>query len=77
VLAELLERRSLLRRRRLAELQLAVVDALAKLPGDAARAALEQATRRGNAGVRKAARQALGRLGSTADEGAATQLADT
>ena len=77
VLAELLERRSLLRRRRLAEFQLAVVDALAKLPGDAARAALEQATRRGNAGVRKAARQALGRLGSTADEGAASQLADT
>ena len=77
VLAELLQRRSLLRRRRLAEFQLAVVDALAKLPGDAARAALEQATRRGNAGVRKAARQALGRLGSTADEGAATQLADT
>jgi HEAT repeat protein len=77
VLAELLERRSLLRRRRLAELQLAVVDALAKLPGDAARAALEQAMRRGNAGVREAARQALGRLGSTAGEGAATQLADT
>jgi HEAT repeat protein len=75
VLAKLLERRSLLRRRSVRELQLAVVSALAKLPGAPARAALEQATRRGDAGVKEAARQALARVGSTPDEAASTRSA--
>lgn len=75
VLAKLLERRSLLRRRSVRELQLAVVSALAKLPGAPARAALEQATRRGDAGVKEAARQALARVGSAPAEAASTRSA--
>lgn len=60
VLVELLERRSFLRRKRIREIHLAAVAALAKISGDAARAALEHAARRGDSEVRDAARQALG-----------------
>ncbi len=63
VLVEILERRSFLRRRRLRELHLAAVAALAKLPGEAARTALETAARRGDSEVREAARHALGPAG--------------
>ena len=75
-LANLLKKRTLFRRKRLRELQLAVVAALAKLPGDAARSALQQATRRGDAEVRDAARQALGRLGGEAEDAARSRSAE-
>jgi HEAT repeat protein len=61
-LARLLDKRSLFRRKRLRELQLAVIAALSKLPGDAARAALEQAAGRGDREIREAAKQAVGRI---------------
>ena len=64
VLAKILERRSLLRRRRLRDVQLAAVAALAKLPGDAARSALANAAQHGRAAVRVAARHALAQLDS-------------
>lgn len=67
-LARVLARRALLRRRRLRELQLAAVSALAKLPGEAAWTALEQAAGRGPAEVREAARQALSRSQAEAPE---------
>ncbi|MCC6642249.1 MAG: HEAT repeat domain-containing protein [Deltaproteobacteria bacterium] len=63
VLAKILERRSLLRRRRLRELQLAAVAALAKLPGDASHAALAHAASHGSAAVREAAKRAASRSG--------------
>lgn len=70
VLAGILERRGLLQRRRRRDLQLAAVAALAKLPGDAARAALAHAAQRARGAVRDAARQAVG--SSTSASGART-----
>jgi HEAT repeat protein len=63
-LTNLLERRSLRHRRRLRELKLAAVAALARLPGADARATLERSARSGDTQVRRAARLALLRQAS-------------
>jgi HEAT repeat protein len=69
-LEKLLERRSFFRRKPLRALHLAVVAALAKLPGEGARAALERSASHGDGEVREAARQTLGRLGDEPGEAA-------
>jgi len=61
VLEEVLGRKRLLGRRRLRELQRAAVTALARLPGDGARAALARAAEHADAEVRDTASQALRR----------------
>ncbi len=61
-LTEILHRRAFFRRRRLMEIQLAAVAALAKIPSGGAQQALEEASRRGFSNVRKAAHDALKQL---------------
>jgi HEAT repeat protein len=63
-LTKLLERRSLRQRRRVRELKLAAVAALARLPGVDARVALERSARSRDTEVRRAARLALLRQAS-------------
>lgn len=58
-LAEILHRRTFFRRKRLMEIQLGAVAALAKIPSEGAQQALEAASRRGNRNVKKAAQDAL------------------
>jgi HEAT repeat protein len=64
VLEEVLSRRGLLARRRLRELKLGAVSALARIRGDDARAALERIAAKGDPQVRHAAGAALKRSGS-------------
>lgn len=61
MLEDVLGRRALLGRRRLRELKLAAATALARIPGEAARACLERTAARGDAQVRRAAHAALAR----------------
>jgi HEAT repeat protein len=61
-LAEILYRRAFFRRKRLMQIQLGAVAALAKIPGGGTQQALEEASRRGNGNVRKAATDALEQL---------------
>jgi HEAT repeat protein len=61
-LAEILYRRTFFRRKRLVEIQLGAVAALAKIPSEGAQQALKAASRRGNGNVKKAAQDALDKL---------------
>jgi HEAT repeat protein len=64
VLEEVLSKGGLLARRRLRDLKLGAVSALARIRGDEARAALERASAKGDSQVRHAASAALKRSGS-------------
>jgi hypothetical protein len=64
VLEEVLSKGGLLARRRLRELKLGAVSALARIRGDEARAALERASAKGDPPVRHAASTALTRSGN-------------
>ncbi len=61
-LTEILYRRAFFRRKRLIQIQLGAVAALAKISSGGAQQALEEASRRGNGNVRKAAEDALEQL---------------
>jgi HEAT repeat protein len=64
VLEEVLSKGGLLARRRMRELKLGVVSALARIRGSEARAALERASTKGDSQIRHAASAALKRSGS-------------
>jgi HEAT repeat protein len=64
VLEEVLSKGGLLARRRMRELKLGAVSALARIRGDEARDALERASAKGDSQVRHAAGAALKRSGS-------------